>query len=270
MELDALFAQEGGLEVLMFSAAGANYAVPISQVLYIEQDTGKSTKIGDDTSTEVVDYMGRPVKVCDFSRYLGVNSSYENCQALIKELRAREADHLAWLQSLRMSINEGVPFEKARDPHQCAFGRWYDAFTTQDEQLAALLLEFDEPHKRIHSLADKLLNLAESSQDEAIQILDREEKTTLSKLRKQFAMVYERLEEMSRQVLMYVEVSDNQVVAVRLSEVSNILNYQRNQVCSLEEAGFEMAGTPEVVAAYLRANEELGGTGYLLDWRRFN
>ena len=57
---------------------------------------------------------------------------------------------------MEASIKEKRRFTLARDPHQCAFGKWYDNFKTDNILLSAFLKRFDAPHKKIHSLADEV------------------------------------------------------------------------------------------------------------------
>ena len=71
------------------------------------------------------------------------NDGTEVTQKLIQLFTEKEKDHHDWLNALEESIVDGVPFTKAKDPHQCAFGKWYDKFQT----LAGRFILF---HRRCH------------------------------------------------------------------------------------------------------------------------
>ena len=71
-------------------------------------------------------------------------------------------------------MKEHRPFTLTTDPHQCAFGRWYDAYRSDNGWVAALLRKFDEPHQRIHRLGAEVESLkAAGRHDEALQLMER-------------------------------------------------------------------------------------------------
>ena len=84
----------------------------------------------------------------DISKVLTISRELGNM------LTEREKDHIEWVQALEDSLLNDTPFVKAKDPHKCAFGQWYDTFKSRDETLMEALSEFDKPHTQIHSLAD--------------------------------------------------------------------------------------------------------------------
>ena len=61
----------------------------------------------------------------------------------------------------RSLVKENGKFTLARDPHQCAFGKWFDNFKTDNIAVSEVLKKFDAPHKRIHALADEIEELLE-------------------------------------------------------------------------------------------------------------
>ncbi|MFQ5645038.1 MAG: CZB domain-containing protein, partial [Thiogranum sp.] len=151
------------LNAFSFWVGDSLFAINLEQVLSVEQD---SSAIQPDPfegrgALGIVKHRGVPVRVFDFAEFLGVSSCSDQKEELIKTLSAREQDHIDWLNALECSIKTNEAFAKARDPHQCAFGKWYDRFHTRDEELMDILRQFNVPHKRIHSLADRLLMLKE-------------------------------------------------------------------------------------------------------------
>ena len=87
-----------------------------------------------------------------------------------------------------------TPFSLSRDPHQCAFGKWYDNFKTDNEDLRSILNRFDEPHKKIHALADSLLNMAKQGhKKQAQEILATEKRTTFTLLLRLFESAREQV-----------------------------------------------------------------------------
>lgn len=141
----------------------------------------------------------------DLRLWLGLTSARDDIRKLQEELRQREEDHRQWLNALEQSIVAGVPFTKARDPHQCAFGRWYDNFTIDNIQVRSCLRTFDKPHKAIHALADRTLELsARGHNAEAIALIQEARETTLTSLIASFADLSQQLEHALREVALVI------------------------------------------------------------------
>ncbi|MGA8580143.1 MAG: chemotaxis protein CheW, partial [Bryobacteraceae bacterium] len=109
----------------------------------------------------VINLRGRVTPVVDLRRRLGMHSSSEQTEELCRLMEQRAQDHRRWLEELEASVKENRKFTLARDPHQCAFGKWYDNFKTDNIAVSGVLKKFDAPHKRIHALADEIEELLE-------------------------------------------------------------------------------------------------------------
>lgn len=266
----ARVAQAQTIEVITFEADGTQYAVPIEQVRYIQKDEAITTRIDTDSgSYYVVRFQGNPIPVVDFAEWTGGKASYVSNKALIETFNQREQDHVDWIDALEHSLRTGKPFTKARDPHQCAFGKWYDAFTTDDDMLADLLKDFDEPHRHIHSLAETLLALQESEGLEAAMvILERERRLTLSRLRELFADARDRLRSITRPVLVYLTKHDGNLIALRLSGLSDIESYRADQFSAYEPFATGGKDLP-IIDGYLHARDSTAPPLVLLDFNKF-
>jgi purine-binding chemotaxis protein CheW len=106
------------------------------------------------------------IPAIDLRRLLGVRSCSEEVDELINSLHQREQDHVNWLNELAASLHEGREFKLTTNPHKCAFGKWYDNFRTDNPVLHSILKEFDAPHKRIHGVAEKLIELEQQGEME--------------------------------------------------------------------------------------------------------
>jgi methyl-accepting chemotaxis protein len=78
----------------------------------------------------------------------------KNLHALLSD---RWIDHLKWVKDLSNSLLTGDSFKGGLDPTQCAFGKWYYAYKTDDPQLKALLTNWEEPHLQLHLSAQKIV-----------------------------------------------------------------------------------------------------------------
>lgn len=227
--IDSLFKNDQ-ISVITFSTREATFAIPLEQVKYIEKDVKRNIKVGklDRFNHEVITYQNNAVPLFDFSLLTGSRSQFEENKELISMLNDREKDHRDWMDALDSAIKKNTPFTKATDHNKCAFGVWYNQFSTNDSDLKEVLDKFDEPHKRIHALAETLLNLAKQDQEQALRTLDKERNTTLAELLRLFETARERVRNSDRPIIVFVEQNNNQVGALRLDNIQDIESFSRN------------------------------------------
>ena len=71
--------------------------------------------------------------------------------------------HLNWMLALQKVWQAGgEPFDKALDPRECDFGKWYYSFQSSDAKIKALLDAIEAPHRKLHETAREILRLADS------------------------------------------------------------------------------------------------------------
>jgi len=128
----------------------------------------------------VINLRGKVLPLVDLRMRLGLSSALEDVEQMIAMLAAREQDHIHWLRELLGAVTEGRPFTLARDPAECAFGKWYYSYKPEDIGFASVMYRFETPHRRIHTLADVVLKLAKQGEHaKAKEIILRAEKGDL-------------------------------------------------------------------------------------------
>ena len=141
----------------------------------------------------VINLRGKVLPLVDLRTRLGMLSCASESQDMIRMLEEREDDHRNWLNELDASLAEGREFGLAQDPHQCAFGKWYDAYDPHSGlakclALDSVLIKFQDPHNRIHAVAGQALELAAAGDLEGARgVVDRTRHTTLSEMVALFA-----------------------------------------------------------------------------------
>lgn len=222
-----------GMSAFTFWINETLYAVEISKVLTISQELANIQTMPSKGKglLGMTEFQGQAIPVVDFANMLGLKSGTEYGQELISIFESREKDHHDWLDSLEHSIRTGEPFTKARDPNKCAFGAWYNSFKCRDETLMNILEDFDEPHQRIHALADKLLNMQQESKvDDALNILDFEKKITMKRLSRHFSAAREQIRDANRMVLLYITEDGVQpTIALRIDEIYDVIDISAHQ-----------------------------------------
>ncbi len=128
----------------------------------------------------VINLRGKVLPLVDLRVRLGLPSALEDVEQMITMLTAREQDHIHWLRELLGAVTEGRPFTLARDPAECAFGKWYYSYKPEDIGFASVMYRFETPHRRIHAIADSVLKLTEQGEhNKAKEIILRTEKGDL-------------------------------------------------------------------------------------------
>lgn len=250
-----------GLRAFSFWVSNTLYAIDISKVLTISQEMTNIQSVPAQAKGLVgmVEFQNYAVPVLDFANMLGFSSGVERSSELIKLLTEREKDHVEWVSALEDSLLNNTPFVKARDPHKCAFGQWYDNFKSRDETLMEVLSEFDRPHKQIHSLADKLLTMKKDNKlDQALKLLRSEKNVTLKRLLKRFDQARTHLKESSRQVLLYItEDGISPTVALRIDDINDVIDFKPEQFKAMDRINSILSGeAAELVIAYLKQSAQ--------------
>ncbi|MBL8230756.1 MAG: chemotaxis protein CheW [Bryobacterales bacterium] len=154
----------------------------------------------------VMNLRGRVTPLVDLRVRLGMRSSVGDLEAMCDLMQQRAQDHRRWLEELEACVKENRRFGLARDPHQCAFGKWYDQFRTDNIVVAALLKRFDAPHQRVHALAAEVDDLVgQGCARQALNLLNSARSTVLSRMLGLFSELQETLRECHREIAILID-----------------------------------------------------------------
>ncbi len=197
------------MEVINFRVGNRLVAFNILNILLTEKFDDMQTSVPSEDAAflGVKDFMGVPTPIYDLGIAMNKESTKQKNQKLNSLLHNREQDHSNWLDALESSLTDNIPFAQARDPHLCELGKWLESFQTDNTDLSDVLAKMDEPHKRIHSLAEKLLTMKANNQvSEAIKILHTERNTTLATLKRLFEAAREQVEATYKPVTVFTTI----------------------------------------------------------------
>jgi len=250
-------AYPNGLRAFTFWVDDTLYAIDIARVLTISQelDNIQNLPARGKGLLGMIEFQEHAIPVVEFAEMLNLESGNVRGQNLIKSLEARENDHHEWLNALEDSLINGSPFLKAKDPHECAFGKWYDLFKSRDETLMEIMSDFDEPHKQIHGLADKLLNMyVGGDAEKALDILRLEREITMKRLSRHFAQAREHIKESSRSVLLYVTENGRvPTVALQIDDIHDVIDFKPHQFKPMNTVKAILGGDEsKLIHAYIK------------------
>lgn len=176
--------------------------IPVDVVAEMVQ-LGKLTALPDAPAhvRGVMLVRGESIAVHDLRGLLGMAPRSEEVEQLLTMFDAREQDHRRWLEELERSVREARPFTLAKDPHQCAFGKWYDRYKTTNILLESHLRRFDAPHRRIHALAAEVDGLVRAGDTPAaMRRIDETRGRELSEMMQLFAHLRDLVRSTSNEV----------------------------------------------------------------------
>ena len=139
-------------------------------------------------------------------------------------------DHIRWLKELEDAIHDRRPFTLARDPTQCAFGKWYYSYKTSDIGFSSVLNQFEAPHRRIHAIADIALDYAEHGEfRKAEEIIEQTRTGDLSSVINLFEEAQEAFVQSHKEIAVvltcgerHLSISVDRVVSVELIDENTI------------------------------------------------
>ena len=97
------------------------------------------------------------VPTLDLRKLYDITSVEEEYDVFKQMIDVRKQDHIHWVNTLEKSASEGDEFTLAKDPHQCAFGKWYYNYHSDHHVIDFMLKKIEEPHRKLHEAADAVL-----------------------------------------------------------------------------------------------------------------
>ena len=234
-------------EIMTFKSGINLFGLPIHQILTISgvHEDLHCKAFRSKETLGISEYQGTPVAVVDLAKANNIESTNEQKQQLVKMLKERQQDHIDWLNALENALNTNTEFTIGKDPHSCEFGQWYDSFICLDEDLQVILKEFDEPHKKLHSLADQLIDMNSKGETErCLEILQEERETTLTHLVSLFEHASNHIISSIRTVFIYLTIDGTTpCVALCVDEISDVETVAENGFTSMNDIALPMLDT---------------------------
>lgn len=188
----------------------------------------------------VINHRGTIIPVIDSRALLGFQLRGQEVESLKKHFSQLESDHVAWLESLEQAVRDGTSFEKEVDPNRCNFGRWFnsvmDGTVTEcrddllEPTVNGIIKQFDAPHQRIHSIAEKVLSLRDNGeQEQAIEMINNARDTDLHTMIDLFAKATEAISKIYESMLVITE-HGGQKAAIAVDGVSFVADCKHSEI----------------------------------------
>jgi purine-binding chemotaxis protein CheW len=182
----------------------------------------------------------------------------------------RAQDHRHWIDELEASVREDRRFMLATDPHQCAFGKWYDKFQSNNLIVAGFLKRFAAPHVRVHALALEIEQLVAKGQpEEAHRRIQDARSAELSEMLQLFQAFPEMIRTAHAEIAVVLDGA-NSKYAVCVDSVVGVERFAEGSIENLEDSGLQKQnGALTSVAKRSKGNElvMILAAGSILDAR---
>lgn len=193
----------------------------------------------------VINHRGTIIPVIDARSLLGFQRRGQEASQLQEIFAGLKADHDTWLNAVEQSIKEGTPFTGPTDPTQCRFGVWYgqvmDGTVAQckeqlcDSVINAIIKRFDTPHRRMHTVADHAIKLAEEgNKDKALSLISESRDRDLGAMNELFDHTYNAINKQYESMLVITE-HGGQKAAIAVDGVSFVADCKDELVESLPD-----------------------------------
>lgn len=231
---------------LVFEVASEVFAVPGRNVVRLLQYDSKALRRPFGGHSALLGFLPQGesiIPVMDLRLTLGFASAEQEAKTTLETLSARERDHVAWLDELQASVKEGREFRLTTNPHECAFGKWYDAlkgdatalhsFVGGNSALQSVFTAFDEPHRKIHGVAVEARKLVlDKRLDDALDLIEHTRFGVLRTMIDLFARARGLISSQRRTLLLVLE-HDRDCMGVLIDRVQALRMIGQQQVQNL-------------------------------------
>lgn len=217
----------------------------------------------------VMNLRGHVIPVVDLRRRLGMPTSAEDLAGLCSLMEQRAQDHRHWIDELEASVQENRKFTLATDPHQCAFGKWYDKFQSNNLIVSGFLKKFAAPHTRVHALAVEIEQLVAKGQtEEAHRRIQDARSAELSEMLQLFQAFPEMIRTAHSEIAVVLDGA-NSKYAVCVDSVVGVERFAEGAIENLEGSGLRQNEVLSSVAKRSKGNElvMILGAGSIMDGR---
>jgi purine-binding chemotaxis protein CheW len=199
------------------------YAISVQYVqeMLIAPDVARVPKTAE-WVRGVLNLRGRAMPLLDLRKRIGIISRLDEIDSFCQLMAEREQDHRNWLSELEASVRERRTFGLTTDPHQCKFGKWYDAYEAPNRVLKEVLARFDTPHKAIHAVGVEVTRLmAEQKVEAAESAIEETRNGVLARMIELFADLRQAARESQREIAVVLK-TDTASCAVCVDSVDSV------------------------------------------------
>jgi len=221
-------------DLIVFRVCNNRYALNIENIQRIIQAT-ELTKIPN--AHHLIDgmlsYESEVIKVLNFRKLIGNDSYSKELEGLFSHFKL---SHLEWIKGLRAYVENGTPFSGSINVEKCELGKWLSTFSSYDNDVTLMFKELSEQHKNIHTKSAEILELDETQNDLAKEILEseinRSFEKTMNGLNK-FIEVSDKVANSLQKFIIYE--NDGEIFAIKVDVIEDIAHIEDKDIIGANE-----------------------------------
>lgn len=173
----------------------------------------------------VINFRGRLIELLDTRRILGIKSITDEIEDFDVMMNQRYNDHLNWISTLENTVKNDTEFTLTTDPHKCAFGKWYDSYSSKSNNIMFLSIfaKFDKPHKEIHGIAIKAKELILSGNKQAaVDLIESTKDTKLKEMLGLFEDLKDAYKNSRKEIVVVIGEDESKCVGLSVDQITAI------------------------------------------------
>lgn len=216
-------------ELILFKIENNHFALELDKIKRIVQATVTTPVAGNADEIEgVFTFEEQILNVVDFRSMIGLLKYTEKYNEMFSTI---QSGHIAWVEALIESVEEGVPFTKELNPNGCALGKWLNSFNVYDSKITAILDELFKIHNQFHGEAVNTLNLLKEDKAKAHDYIE----TVVNPLKEQILAYLDALKEdidlVVNTLQKFLILDDGEKpFAVRIDEIDDIISIDESSI----------------------------------------
>ena len=117
---------------------------------------------------------GQIVPLINLREFFGMRSLDDEYEEFKEMLEQRKQEHINWSNELKRCVETGEKFTLATDPHECKFGKWIDAYSSNRNDLNAHVAHISKPHSKLHKIAEEIFrdDISDTDKEELLYEAD--------------------------------------------------------------------------------------------------
>lgn len=170
----------------------------------------------------IINFRGRLIQLFDTRALLNLKTVEDEVNEFCDMMDKRRGEHLNWLSTLEKCVTDDVEFTLTTDPHQCAFGKWYDSYNNKNQNIMFLsaFSNFNKPHKAIHQIGITAKELLDKKNKEAaIQLINSTKESELKQMMHLFEEIKEAFKESKREIILVLGKNEEHCIGISVDDI---------------------------------------------------
>lgn len=210
---------------VVFDLCGNVYAISCEHVISLNKiDKITPMPKAPEEILGMMNFRSNVLELIDIKKIFNLKTQKEDIAEFNKMLDERLQDHINWINTLMESVEKGITFNLTTNPHECAFGKWYDNYKLKHTNIMfrSAFTRFDKPHKAIHEIGKTAKELVDSGRvTEAKELIEKTKNKELKKLIQLFEELKFAYKECLRETIVVIS-KGTKAIGLAVDEVKSI------------------------------------------------